>query len=202
MIYLTLVVEDRLSEAVAEALLRQSGQQYEVRRRFVYTKTEIQQKIDGLNNASQGSPYFVLTDQNGIKDCPPSEIRRLIRGPVNANLIYRFAVMEVESWVMAHRDAFAKFLSIPENKIPHDTDKIPHPKECLIGLARKSRCPSLKQAIVPPRGATSKTGPGYNVQLPAFVRRCWNAQQAAQHSPSLNRTLQRLKQFHCRPHER
>ncbi len=195
MISLVLVVEDHLSEEVAKALLRQSGQQYVVEHCLFYNKTEIQKKINDLNNASQGFPYFVLTDQDSIKDCPPSQIHRLIRGPVNANLIYRFAVMEIESWVMAHRDAFARFLSIPESKIPHDTDKIPHPKECLIGLARKSCSGKLRKDIVP-RAATSKQGPNYNERLGDFVRRCWNAQQAARHSPSLNRTLQRLKQFH------
>jgi len=201
MISLVLVVEDHLSEEVAKALLRQSGQQYEVEHRLLFNKTKIQEKINGLNNASKGFPHFVLTDQDSIKGCPPSEIRRLIRGQVNANLLYRVAVMEIESWVMAHRDAFAKFLSIPEDKIPDDPDKILQPKECLINLARKSRCKALREDIVP-RGATSKQGPDYNGRLVGFVRENWNAQQAAQHSPSLKRTLQRLKQFHCRLHER
>jgi len=56
MISLVLVVEDHLSEEVANALLRQSGQQYVVEHCLFYNKTEIQKKINDLKNASQGFP--------------------------------------------------------------------------------------------------------------------------------------------------
>lgn len=194
-INLILIVEDPLGEAVANALLEQTGKNYQIKNRLFLGKSEIRANINALNESSKGFPHFVLTDQNSAHDCPPTEISKWIKGPKNPNLIYRFAVMEVESWVMAHRKAFTKFLSVPLNRVPLHTDKIKHPKEFLIGLARKSRSVRLREDIVPPPGATSKTGPDYNGRLGEFVRQDWNAQAACKHSPSLERTFRRLREF-------
>jgi hypothetical protein len=103
--------------------------------------------------------------------------------------------MEIESWVMADRRGFADFLSIPINRIPEDTDIIPQPKEFLMSLARSSKRSILRQEILPTSGATSRVGPGYNQHLGEFIRNAWNVNLAASNSPSLKRTLARLRTF-------
>ena len=195
-IYLTLAVEDVLSEVVARQLIKQTQKAYRVTQclrkgGFGYLKS----KINAFNKAASGVPFFVLTDQDSINECPPDKIANWLNRPRNPNLIFRIAVMEVESWVIADRKAFTRFLSIPLSWVPQDTDSIPDPKEFLISLARKSRSSRLREDLVPPRGATSKQGPDYNSQLTRFVREDWDAHSARNNSKSLNRALVRLEKF-------
>jgi len=195
-IYLMLAVEDVLSEMVARKLVEQSQKNYWVTQclrkgGFGYLKS----KINAFNKAASGVPFFVLTDQDSINECPPDKIANWLNQPRNPNLIFRIAVMEVESWVMADRKAFTKFLSIPLNRVPQDTDSIPDPKEFLISLARKSRSSRLRADLVPPHGATSKQGPDYNNQLTRFVMGDWDVHAARNNSKSLNRAFMRLEEF-------
>jgi len=195
-IYLTLAVEDVLSEVVTRKLIEQTQKNYRVTQclrkgGFGYLKS----KINAFNKAATGLPFFVLTDQDSANECPPDKIENWLKQPRNPNLIFRIAVMEVESWVMADRKAFARFLSIPLTRIPRDTDSIPDPKEFLISLARKSRSSRLRADLVPPRGATSKQGPDYNNQLTRFVMGNWDAHAARNNSKSLNRAFVRLEEF-------
>jgi len=194
-ISIQLIVEDPLSEAVAMALLNQTQKPFDVCSIWVWSKGEIQKNINWVNNASRGLPYFVLTDQDTREACPPKEIKRLIRNDISRNLIYRFAAMEVEAWVMAHRRAFAGFLSIPEDQISPQPDRILNPKEHLISLARKTRISDLREALVPAPESTSKVGPDYNGRLCEFVQKRWRAGAAAKNSPSLARALNRLREF-------
>ncbi|MDD9852739.1 MAG: hypothetical protein OXU78_02155 [Deltaproteobacteria bacterium] len=193
-----LIVEDLLSEEIALKLLSESekpGEPYEIRNLMKWTKSEIQKNINDMNNASRGIPCFALTDQDRFDTCPPGEIRKWIRGDINPNLIYRFASMEVESWIMADREAFSNYLSIPISRISIPTDKIPDPKEFLINLARRSRRHRLSKDLIPAHGSTSKVGPGYNARLSQFVQEHWNADRAARNSPSLARALRSLREF-------
>ena len=104
------------------------------------------------------------------------------------------AVMEIESWIMADRGALAAFLSIPVNRIPSTPDEIPQPKEFLVSLARRSRKKSLRDQLVPRIGAaTTKVGPEYNNCIGEFVRVHWDLECAEAVSPSLKRTLNRIR---------
>lgn len=195
-IYLTLAVEDVLSEVVAKTLIEQSQKNYHVihclrRGGFGYLKS----KIKTFNTAAKKIPFFVLTDQDSVNECPSDKIASWLNQPRSPNMIFRIAVMEVESWVMADREAFARFLSIPLTRIPQETDSILNPKEFLISLAKKSRSSRLRMDLVPPRGSTSKQGPDYNSQLTRFVREYWDAHLARNNSKSLNRALMRLEEF-------
>ena len=195
-IHLTLAVEDVLSEMVARKLIEQTQRNYRVTQclrkgGFGYLKS----KINAFNKAAKGLPFFVLTDQDSINECPTNKIANWLSQPRNPNLIFRIAVMEVESWVMADRKAFARFLSIPLNRIPQDTDSIPDPKKFLISLARKSKSSRLRADMVPQHGATSKQGPDYNGRLTRFVRENWDVHTAKNNSKSLNRAFVRLEEF-------
>lgn len=192
---ITLIVEDALSEAVVRAIFSQIEKPYRIDLVLNWNKQRIQSTISNINKACHGFPYLVLTDQDTGRDCPPGQIERWIRGGVHPNLLYRFATMEVESWVMAHRECFARFLSVSSKKIPRHPDEIPQPKEFLINLARKSRKRRLREDLVPAPGATSKVGPDYNGRLCEFVQNHWRAEIAAEYSPSLARALRRLREF-------
>ena len=135
----------------------------------------------------------MFTDLDSPKSCAPELIQSWVKAPINPGFFLRVAVMEIESWIIADRDALAAFLSIPAGRIPSAPDDIPQPKEFLVSLARGSKKKSLRDQLVPPRrAATAKVGPEYNSCLSEFVRDDWNLERAAAASPSLERTLNRI----------
>ncbi len=192
---INLAVEDPPSEAILRKMLGQSGCPYHVtnclcRGGYGYLK----KKIRAFNKAAQSIPFLILTDLDN-SPCPPQMIKSWLDIPKHPNLLFRIAVREVESWILADREAIAGFLGISEKKIPDDTDSLPDPKAFLIQLARKSKSRSLREELAPPSGATSRQGPNYNNRIIAFIRDTWNADAASQHSRSLRRALERLRKF-------
>ena len=186
-----LAVEDVLGEAVSKRVLAAMGVTVSQELGFK-GKGYLQRKAQNLNRAANGLDVFMLVDQDSGTACPPQLIRSWIRGPRHPRFFLRIAVLEVESWIMADQKGIASFLSVPPSRIPVDTDGLPHPKEFLVSLARRSNRKRLKADLIPRPGATSKVGPGYNQRLEEFVRLHWDIERASQTSNSLQRTLGRL----------
>jgi len=154
----------------------------------------IRRNLKSFNLAAKGSPFFVLTDLDRAP-CPPSLIQSWLGMPRHPNLLFRIAVCEVESWVLADRKAFSAFLGVPINRLPINPDQLIKPKAALIDLVKKSKKKRLIEDIVPKPGSTAKIGRNYNGRLTAFVLERWDAHQAARNSESLCRTMRRLAQF-------
>lgn len=114
--------------------------------------------------------------------------------PIHAptSLIVRLAVTEAESWVLADRSGFAGSFHIPLNKIPAVTDDIADPKRLLLNLVSRSRSRTFRDEMISATDS-SKAGTGYNFHLCDFVHSTWDAQNAREHSPSLERALRRLE---------
>jgi hypothetical protein len=192
---INLVFEDVLSEAVLKQMLKQSQRPFLVGDCFNQRgNDQIKQNISGFNNAAKGMPYLVLTDLDN-KDCPRVILSEWLTQPKHPNLVFRIAVKEVEAWLLAHREAFAKFLGISVDNIPRDPDLIADPKQCLINLARRSRKRKLREAIVPEPNSTAKIGKDYNGQLSEFVNKSWQVASAQTNSPSLKRAMNALINF-------
>lgn len=188
-----LAVEDSLSEVISVKVL-ESASIYVCQTLGLKGKGYLKTRANSLNQTAKGFPVFLLTDQDSPKECPPALLKTWIRGKRHPEFFLRVAVMEVESWVLADREGVSSFLSIPIEKIPHDTDALSHPKEFLVSLARGSRKKSLREAIVP-RGSTSTVGPEYNVTLAGFVRDRWNVKVACSASMSLRRAVACLRNW-------
>ena len=188
-----LAIEDRLSDAVSTKILENFGIGIMLRIGFK-GNSHLQQKAPSLNQTARGSyNVFMLTDLDSPQNCPPQLIQSWISAPLNSGFFLRVAVMEVESWIMADRSALAKFLSIPEHRIPSNTDDIDNPKEFLVSLARRSNRRRLRDQLVPAPGATTaRVGPEYNSRFSEFVQTHWDLERAAVVSPSLKRTLDRI----------
>lgn len=190
---INLVVEDVLSEAVLRAVLgahsRFAVEVCHIGRGYGYIK----QKIGAFNNAAKGTPYFILADL--AAECAPTQNSQWLRVPAKPNLLFRIAVKEIESWVLADRIGVASFLGISETLIPVSVDEIVDPKHFLIELARRSRRRVLREAIVPRSNTTAKIGPDYNGQLCSFVAKEWNVQAAVASSRSLRRAIDAIERF-------
>lgn len=192
-----LAVEDVLSDAVSTKILEYFG--LEIAQRIGYKgNTYLRQKASSLNQAARGFYHvFLLTDLDSPQNCPPMLIRSWVGVPLNSGFIFRVAVVEIESWIMADRRGVAEFLSIPLNRIPQSTDRIENPKEFLVSLARRSRKTKLRRELVPaPSATTAKVGTGFNVRFAEFVRDHWNLERAASASVSLKRTLDRIRSLY------
>ena len=188
-----LAVEDELSEAISTKILNSFGIEIGIVLREG-GNAYLRQKAPEFNRSASGMDIFLLTDLNSSEDCPPGFIRSWIKGPINPRFFFRVAVMEVESWLMADRTGFANFLSIPIHRIPFPTDDILNPKEYLVSLARRSKKRRLRDELVPKPGSKIPVGYGYNTRLIAFVREHWDLERAASASPSLKRTVDRIRQ--------
>jgi len=185
-----LVYEDTLSFAVLRKLLDCSGQKYSIGTTYhARGYGQIYKKIKGFNNAAKGMPYLVLTDLDKYR-CSPELIKDWFGAvTIHPNLIFRIAVYEVESWILAGGRTLAHFLGIQESAIPEDTDTIKDPKSFLLTLASKSRKGDLKKDILPRKGSTAKVGPDYNGRMIQYVQNMWDPQEARVHSESLDRMM-------------
>jgi hypothetical protein len=191
---INLVFEDELSETVMEKLLTLFDNKYRVKTRynargFGYIKAN----ISGFNEASVAISFFVLTDLDN-NPCPISLKTDWLHQPLHPNLIFRVAVKEVESWLLADREGFSTYIGINMANMPLVPDQTPDPKQTLINLVRRSRKRSIKQDIVP-KNDRARIGPDYNNRLAEYVQMHWNIDRARLCSDSLNRTIKHLEKF-------
>jgi hypothetical protein len=193
---LHLAIEDELSELVIRKLLSGTGRDYFVGSVFgggglAYLK----KRANNWNAAAAaGTPFLLLTDLDS-NQCPSRLIGDWLDFKPHANLIFRVAVREVESWLLADRVGLSRFLGISDVHTPLRPDELPDPKLTLVNLARRSRVRAVRESIVPRRGSTAVQGPDYNGCLRDFVRNRWNRNAASLRSPSLARAWNRLMGF-------
>lgn len=197
---INLVYEDDLSREVLLRLIDSPAVRSSDRCFSVGTKRPgrgygfLKKNIIGFNQASKGMPYLILTDLDD-RECAPLLINEWLPQTRNPNLIFRIAVREVESWLLADDAGFARFLGIAKHKLPRNPDDLRDPKATLINLARTSRKRDIKADIVPKPGSTAKQGPAYNDCLISFVKDTWNPEKARRHSQSLEKALRALETF-------
>ena len=192
---ISLAVEDELSEAVLKVILNQSKRLYSIgtcykKHGFGYLKS----KIKSFNAAAKFVPFAVLTDLDRT-ECPPLLVKEWLDFPKHGNLIFRIAVRQVESWLMAHRKKFAEFMGVNENLIPSKPDELENSKRKVIELASKSRIKEIREAIVPKRGSSANIGPDYNGKLIYFVYSKWNPADASKNSQSLKKAMDCINGF-------
>ena len=149
--------------------------------------------ISRMNNvANNGFTVLMLADADQAA-CAPLQLASWTPRGVHANLLLRLAVRESESWIMADRHAFAEFAQVSVAVVPRVPDELPDPKQSLLGLIRRCKRRDLRDEMLPARGSRSKVGLGYNVQLHRFVCEQWSAERALANSPSLARTVGRIR---------
>lgn len=195
-IYITLAIEDELSEAVLRKILTYSDRSYIVKQCLSQTGYGyLKSRIGAFNNAARHFPFLVLTDLDR-DECAPVKIQAWLKGKSkHHNLLFRVAVREVESWLLADHENFALFLNISKTLVPSNPDELMNPKQTLINLARKSRKRDTRNDILPRPKSTATQGPAYNLRLRKFIRESWEIGSAMINSPSLKRTVRVIQGF-------
>ncbi len=196
-IYVSIAVEDVVSEHALRKILQQTGKNYVVMLCLEKNgNAYLQSKAAGFNNAAQAAPFIMLTDMDTQGVCPQQKQSDWLGGqPLHPNFLFRIAVMEIEAWILADREAFANYFRVPLARIPENTDHIANPKEFLVILARSSTSYSIRDDLVPRARTTAVVGPNYNGRLLGFIENFWNAHRAANWLESLSRAMRRFTDF-------
>lgn len=192
---IVLVVEDALSLAVMRRLLAFSGRGYTVKIPLITRGAgTIRKSIEKYRQASNVFPHVVLTDLDQV-NCPPELRLQWGIAQLPRTMLFRVAVREVESWILADRVGFAAFAGVPVSKVTRDPESLRDPKQELVNLVRRSRNRRLAIEMVPAVGSCISIGPLYNERLGAFARSEWDIEAAMLNAPSLCRAMARLKTF-------
>jgi len=188
---ISIVYEDDLSGCLLRKLLKNN---FEISAEYnKHGFGDIKKKIFGYNQAALHSYFLVLTDLD-TAECAPGLINDWLPDKKQSNLIFRVAVKEIESWILADRENFAAFLGISSDHIPFQCDNIQNPKELLMNLVRKSRKRSLKEDILP-RYDGDRIGPYYNGCLSNFINNSWDIKTAVHNSESLLKAYKAIKKL-------
>lgn len=194
---IVVAVEDELSGEVMRRLIAASGRNFAIDR-LINTRGngQIKAGINKFKSACHAVPHVILTDLDKYS-CPLALLQawKAIRLP--PQLLFRIAVREVESWLLADRDGIAEFLHVAVAKVPRNPESELDPKRSLINLARRSRKRRLVEELVPAQGSSASIGPLYNARLSEFVNTAWDIDRAKVLAESLSRTIDRLASF-CR----
>lgn len=148
-----------------------------------------------LNMARAGVHTLTLTDLDSA-ECACSLIRDWFDIPNFADValppqcIFRVAVREVESWIIADHAAWAKFIGISAANFTTQPDYLNDPKKHLLDVIRRKGRKRVHREMLPQ--GVAHIGPRYNEVLCDFVENIWEPERAAIRSPSLERTIRSL----------
>lgn len=194
--FITLGVDDPLSEAVAVKIVEQYAEGARIARILgLMGNADLRKRLPSLNAiSSYKGPALVLTDLDSPQRCPAELVESWTQGIRRApTLVLRVAVLEVEAWIIADRVNFARWLGISENVVPRAPEEVDDPKRTLVQLARRSRNRTLRDGLVRDLGnGLLRPGPDYNPELRDFVNQRWNPEAARLAAPSLSRAIRRV----------
>ena len=194
--------EDQLLAAIAERLLQECGDKYQLQGSIqtLNGRGEVDKRAPKWNqSAANGNVHFVLRDMDTLAypqapdHCPAKEIARLLgTAKKHPRFLFHIAVAEAENWLLGDFGNLRSFLKC-HKKTPPPPDTIKDGKKFLLGLAKRSRNKSIREGLS--AHGTATVGPLWNVLLPQFVRKNWQPAIAAEHSKSLRFTRERLQHF-------
>ena len=187
-ILISVEAEDKLLCVIGNRLLEEFGKKYKIEggaqdsKGHPDSKGGIEKNAPAWNLAAgDGNVRMVLMDMDELafphnkKKCPESEIRRVLKGKKkHDNFLFRIAVFESESWLLADRDGFSNFFKVSVANIPEVIDGLRNAKERSHKIIRGSRI---------------------DKRLVDFAKSDWKPKRAAKNSKSLRRTLERLDEF-------
>jgi len=194
MIYFYCVYEDALTWAVIQKLLVQYPEHFQIQGNIPCGGFgRIRKKIKAYNNAAKNNYFFIITDLDD-DECAPTLLKEWLPEGPNQKMLFRVAVREIEAWLLADRENFAKFIGVSKDLITMKPDDISDPKNEIISLVRRKSRRSLRNDIVPVN-QHDQHGFGYNAQLGDFVNNHWDITNASKYSPSLEKAVKALQKL-------
>ena len=157
-------------------------------------KASLRRALPGYNAAAQGDPWLVFVDLDQDFQCPAALVTDWLPAP-STYMRFRVVVRKVEAWLLADRERFVSFFSVPALAVPDQPDDLPDPKEALLSAVSRSRRSAIRVDMLPRPGSGRKVGAAYASRLIEFASdssQGWRPTVAARRSPSLSRCLTRL----------
>lgn len=155
-------------------------------------KSKLDAALPELNRSAHSIRCLVIRDLDNDAPCAAELCGKLLANPA-PNMLLRIAVHEIESWLLADQDQFARFIGVPPNRIPQNTDVLVDPKAFVAGLAMRSRISRIRDGIPPRPGSGVSVGPGYAGIIGEFASAVWRPHVAQNSSRSLQRCISRLR---------
>jgi hypothetical protein len=187
---IAIATEDQLSEAIALRLISEIPTPYFIQHRLGRSGNGyLRSRMGSWYQMAQQQVMLVLTDLDRA-NCLVEFRDQWLAGAPPTNLLFRIAVREVESWVLADHVAM-RVLVGAKGVLPAAPDELADPKQSLLQLA-KSAPKQIRQDLLKATDGSLAQGLGYNARLTALVNSEWSPQRAAERSPSLARTRLRL----------
>jgi hypothetical protein len=188
---IAIATEDQLSEAIALRLISEIPTPHVVQHSlgkrgngYLYSK------MGSWHQMAQQQVMVVLTDLDSANCLVEFRGQWLAHLPPD-NLVFRVAVREVESWVLADHIAMRALIGA-KGVLPVAPDELPDPKQALLGLAKRAP-KQVREDLLKTIGGKLAQGLGYNARLTEWVNSQWSPHRAAERSPSLARARLRLK---------
>jgi hypothetical protein len=187
-----LATEDPLSEAIGRRLLAELPGRVDVHPILQRGGSGyLRSKLKSLREMSRRQGVLILTDLDR-SECPMRLLGEWLEGePALPGLLLRIAVRTAESWALSDHDAVRTLIG-PRGTLPLRPDEIPNPKQYLLKLA-EGASRDVRLDLVKEDGAMASQGIGYNARLSQWILSTWSPKRAAQLSPSLRRTRDRLR---------
>lgn len=143
--------------------------------------------------AQSGLYTLILTDLDNNR-CAPELIEAWFKTKnISDNVLFRVAVREIETWLLADRTGLAKFLGIAVDNFNNNPDSLSDPKRHLLDIIRKKGRKRYHRDMLP--SGSAHVGPEYNARLCTFVQERWNIDTATKKSLSLQRALVAINKF-------
>ncbi len=190
-----IATEDELSEVVAKRLVAEHPKTLAVsdylfrKAGFGYLKSNLRK----FGEIAKREPVLLITDLDK-EACALALITRwraAIRLP--PGLLFRVAIREVESWLLADHDAIGRLFE-RRFTLPEWPDTLADPKQTLLKLAQKAPR-AVRADLCASPNAIAQQGLGYNRRLVPFAATDWSPVRAAKRSDSLRRARLRLAEL-------
>lgn len=183
-----IATEDALSEAVVDRLIEDENHGMNVSIRIRRNgKGYLQELFPSLVKLAHNIPVILLVDLDRA-ECPATLVSSWKKSrEVPNKMLFRIAVHEIETWLLADRSGFANFARAPLSKIPANPESLFDPKNTLINIIRRYGSRDLQEDILPKTKSTAKEGMRYNEKPACFVHDLWSPDRASQTSDSLKR---------------
>jgi len=159
----------------------------------------IQAMCQNFLEMSKFGVYTITLTDLDIMPCAPQLIRKWFfagkKVPVNlpSQVIFRIAVREIESWILADRAAWAKYIGIPASNFSPTPEALDDPKKHIFNVLRRKGNTKKTHGMLPQGSA--HIGPTYNSVICDFIRNHWSVRRAREKAPSLQKAMAALERL-------
>lgn len=189
------VGEDDLTCALGDRIVSSLLPSWSIAAPTVNTRgvTKLVQAVPRYSQFARNLAHVLcIADSDG--KCPADLLSTWLPKGCPSRLLLRLAVAEGESWALGDRQGIARFFQVPLGSLPATPDQLADAKRELLGIARRSRIRQLRDEMLSP-AMPDRQGAGYNVHLRRFIKTTWNPLLAEEHSPSLHRAMNRVREL-------